>query len=369
MQLNSAFENISMRRQFAVDWPMHAQDATPDGGFSYGYYFRGVPFTRMKFGWRESYIETTGYIAEAFFDLAARRQDESYGERALRAANWLLTRQNEDGSFSNDRYTQNEGIVFDTGQVLFGLVAAFKHTGEEEYLTAARRAADWLVQKLDPDGAWRRNTHNSCVHTYNTRTAWAVLELSRVYPNSYYELAARKNLDWALTQLNDTDLFENCGFTPGDRVFTHTIAYAVRGLLEGGLTLGDQNYLGAAHRAARRVAGYLGKDGFLPGDINENGEANTRYACLTGNCQMAIIWYKLFEETGDRFWLECADAALSFALHHQNTGSKNQGVRGALAGSYPFWGKYTPLAYPNWATKFLLEALLQKEALILREQN
>ncbi|HBH89914.1 MAG TPA: hypothetical protein DDY27_08450, partial [Hyphomonadaceae bacterium] len=125
----------------------------------------------------------------------------------------------------------------------------------------------------------------------------------------------------------------------------------------------------AAQRAAHRVAEYLRKDGFLPGDINENGGANTRYACLTGNCQMAIIWYKLFEETGDRFWLECADAALSFASHHQNTGSKNQGVRGALAGSYPFWGKYTPLAYPNWATKFLLEALLQKEALILREQN
>jgi len=33
-------------------------------------------------------------------------------------------------------------------------------------------------------------------------------------------------------------------------------------------------------------------------------------------------------------------------------------VRGAIAGSYPLWGRYLRWRYPNWAAKFFLDALL-----------
>ena len=34
---------------------------------------------------------------------------------------------------------------------------------------------------------------------------------------------------------------------------------------------------------------------------------------------------------------------------------------GAISGSYPFWGRYEPFAFPNWATKYLADALMLEE--------
>jgi folate-dependent phosphoribosylglycinamide formyltransferase PurN len=42
--------------------------------------------------------------------------------------------------------------------------------------------------------------------------------------------------------------------------------------------------------------------------------------------------------------------------------SSNPGIRGGIAGSSPVWGDYIRLAIPNWAAKFFIDALLDKEA-------
>ena len=39
-------------------------------------------------------------------------------------------------------------------------------------------------------------------------------------------------------------------------------------------------------------------------------------------------------------------------------------IDGALAGSYPIYGRYAPLQFPNWATKFLVDSLLLRERVI-----
>ncbi len=119
----------------AEAWLCRAQDASTDGGVSYGYSLRG--------GWRPSYPETSGYIATTFFRLA-RERDPSYLERAQRILRWLVSIQNADGSFCNPRYGR-DGIVFDTGQVLFGLVRGYEVSGDPALLAsgaACRRLAD-----------------------------------------------------------------------------------------------------------------------------------------------------------------------------------------------------------------------------------
>jgi hypothetical protein len=85
----------------------------------------------------------------------ARERDPSYAERARRILRWLLSVQNADGSFSNPRYGKR-GIVFDAGQVLFGLVKGFELTGSRELLVGARRAAAWLTQVVDADLRWTK---------------------------------------------------------------------------------------------------------------------------------------------------------------------------------------------------------------------
>ena len=354
----SALEN---HLDAAVNWLKRAHDQGDDDGVSYGYCLRGPNLKNIgTMGWRPSYLETSGYIVETFYDLADRSGDDAYRERAESIARWLLTVQNEDGSYSNPQYGGG-GIVFDTGQDLFGLVRAYRETKDEVFLKAAQRAAQWLADSMDEDGAWRRNTHKQCMHTYNTRSAWAMLELNDAHPDPAVEEAACRNLDWAITQQQSNGFFDNCAFEPGLPPFTHTIAYAIRGFVEAGRLLDSQKYYGVAETAAKRMVEYVSENGHIPGRIAVDGTPRATSCCLTGNCQMAIVWYMLAERNGDAKSLDAANRSLEFVMSVQDITTDDENVHGAIKGSHPIWGKYTPLAYPNWATKFFIDAVLLKE--------
>lgn len=98
---------------------------------------------------------------------------------------------------ANPQYQAGKGTVFDTMQVL---------------PDHARLSRD----QLDEDGAWRRNAYLDHRHTYNTGVAWAMLEFNDFSPNPTIEQAARKNLDWTLTQEKNRYLESCacCGKTP-----------------------------------------------------------------------------------------------------------------------------------------------------------
>ena len=46
------------------------------------------------------------------------------------------------------------------------------------------------------------------------------------------------------------------------------------------------------------------------------------------------------------------------------TGNRN--VRGAVAGSYPIWGGYIRFGFPNWAAKFLADAIMMADAAVAK---
>ena len=333
----------------AEEWLKRAHDRGSDDGVSYGYSIRG--------GWRPSYRETSGYIATTFFNLARHRSSPEYRDRALRICRWLLSVQNTDGSFSNPRYG-DAGIVFDTGQDLFGLVRAFEETDEPVFREGALRAANWLVDIADGEGRWTRNEHLGTPHVYNTRTAWAVLRMNQVEHGAEREHVARANLDWALAEQKTSGFFDECAFERGLAPFTHTIAYATRGLLESGALLNDVRYIGAARRCADAALSRVRDDGFLPGQIAIDGRAAARYACVTGNCQFSIIWAKLFDRTGEEAYRRTAIRALDYVMRCQDIRTSNPDVRGAIKGSQPIWGRYAPLSFPNWPAKFFIDAML-----------
>src|SRR5262245_1994797 len=196
-----------------------------------------MPYDRVSYVysvkgcWIPSYRETSGYIATTFFNLARRQNDDRFRERAIRVCRWLLSVQNSDGSFSNPRYG-DRGIVFDTAQDLFGLVRAYEETGEAPFKTGALRAADWLVNVADPSGRWTHHEHLDTPHVYNSRSAWALLRMNQVERSPARERVARANLDWAVAEQQAGGFFDHCSFERGVAPFTHTIAYATRGLLE-----------------------------------------------------------------------------------------------------------------------------------------
>lgn len=347
--VRSPRQNRGDHLRSAMEWLKRAQAATPDDGVSYGYSIRG--------GWRPSYRETSGYIAVTLFDLATQFDDPESAALARTVSNWLCEVQEPDGSIANPLYRAHQGIVFDTGQVLLGYVRAYRETGELRFREAAVHASSWLASHLDEDGAWRKNTHLETPHTYNTRVAWSMLECHLIAPDSAIEAAARRNLDWALGQ-EKNGFFGSCAFEPEAAPFTHTIAYAIRGFLESGRLLDEPRYEQAAVRAADAVLEHVGQDGWIPGRIDEAGQSAARYCCLTGNCQLAIIWLKLYRATASERYLDAAKRSLGFVMDHQDLATSNLAVRGAIKGSHPIWGSYAPLSYPNWATKFFIDAVL-----------
>ena len=331
----------------AESWLCRAHDFGGDGGVSYGYTLRG--------GWGPSYPETSGYIATTFFRLAADRHPD-HARRAQRILRWLLSVQHDDGSFGNPRFGP-DGIVFDTGQVLFGLVRGYEIGGDASLLAAARRAAGWLTTIADADLRWTRHEHLDTPHVYNARTAWALLRMNQVEFDAQRLAVARSNLDWAVDAQQASGFFDHCAFERGRAPFTHTIAYTVRGLLESAVLLDDSRYRDAAERAARATLLHLRTDGYLPSTLTIDGRAASRSCCLTGNSQFALVWGRLFAIGGDRRYVDAMDRALAFVMATQDLTTPDRDVRGAIKGSDPVWGRYAPMSYPNWATKFFIDAM------------
>lgn len=336
------------RVEAGLAWLCRAQDHGDDRGFSYGYTVRG--------GWQPSYVETTGYIITTFLNAAERLVRPELTERAIEAGDWLLSVQLPDGSFPNPGLSPTDGVVFDTGQDLFGLLALAEQGHGDRFDEGARQAMNWLVKVADDENRWTRNTFNSIPHSYNSRVAWAQAKAALRYQDDTAAAVARANLDWACDQQLDNGWFDNCAFTVDAPPFTHTTAYAGRGLLEAGRVLGEQRYVDAAAEVARAAGRHLRADGRLPGRIGTDDRAASSSVCLTGSAQFAIIWFKLAAERGDAIVADWGRRAVDAVGRQQSLTGADE-TRGAIKGSSPVWGRYAPLGYPNWATKFFIDAV------------
>jgi Squalene-hopene cyclase C-terminal domain len=340
--------------QATMTWLCAAQDALAEGGVS--------AFYDVRLGaWGPPYPETTGYIIPTFFDFAGYSGDDAYRTRAVRMANWLLTLQLPGGAFPIGPLWpdwERAPLVFDTGQIIHGLVRVYEETQREDFLDSARRAGRWLVEIQDEDGAWRKFTSLGIVHTYNVRTAWSLLRLHQVDPEPQIRQAAVKNLAWAVQDQDEDGWFRNAHFRPEEPPLTHTIAYTIEGLLESGVLLQDQQVIGAARRAADALCQRQDQDGFLRARYGQGWSSTLDWSCLTGDAQMAILWQRLYQITGDQGYLHAALMANTFVKQAQNRASRLPGVYGSLAGSQPIFGDYEPYRNLNWAAKFFADSLL-----------
>jgi len=311
--------------------------------------------------WCPSYPETTGYIIPTFYDFAKLTGRPEFRDRAKRMAIWLLTLQLESGAFPIGPLWpewERKPIIFDTGQIIFGLVRAFEETGEARYLQSARRAGDWLINVQRADGSWKKFTSQGLVHTYNVRTAWALLKVWQAGGDIGYCQAARRNLDWSLEQQDPDGWFRNNAFLPEDDPLTHTIAYTVEGLLESGQIVDESRYIEAARRAADALLHLQDRDGFLRAKYGRGWASQLNWSCLTGTAQMALCWFRLYQITGNSAYRRAALDANRYLKQRQSLQSTIAGYRGGLSGSYPIYADYEPFRQLNWAAKFFADSLM-----------
>jgi hypothetical protein len=347
----------------AAQWLERAQDATRDGGVSGRYALAG--------GWTSSYPETTGYIVPTFLALAKVLGEPAYRDRAARCIDFLLGVQLADGAFPGAEIAENrtEPSPFNTAQILHGLVAWHRETGDEKSGQAARRAANWLISCQDADGAWRQHVYHNTPASYSAHASCWLAECAEHFGEQCYRQAAERHLDWVLSQVDpQTGFFEGMGFSreqQEDRIaVTHTIAYTIWGVLFSAELLGREDGVSAASRAAEAIAHRLELTRGLPGVLDHRWKPRAVFTCLTGNAQMALIWLHLYRRDGDARLLNAALRAIDDVKAAQSFDNPNPGLRGGIAGSDPVWGDYLRMAVPNWSAKFFIDALLAKREVL-----
>lgn len=346
--------------KLAAEWLAAAQDATLDGGVS--------ALFSTRDGWDVAYPETTGYIIPTFFNYFHVTDQGDWRERAVKMADWLLSLQLDSGGFPR-RTDLAVPLVFDTGQIIFGLVSAFRETGGKRYLNSAVRAAQWLASMQEPTGEWIKGSFHGFGTTYDARISWALLSVHQCVDNPLFREVARKHLTWVLRQQLENGWFQRSAFSLDESPSLHTIAYTLRGLLESGALLQQSEYIESAMRAANILLGKQRKDGSLDGVYDADWNPVVKWACLTGNAQTAIIWLKLYSMTGESEYLDAAHRANSFLKITQNLSSREAGIRGGIKGSHPIYGSYASYAYPNWAAKFFLDSLMLEEQVQSKSAN
>ncbi|MBL9177486.1 MAG: terpene cyclase/mutase family protein [Verrucomicrobiaceae bacterium] len=312
-------------------------------------------------GWANSYPETTGYAIPTLLAQSRRRNEAALSDRAKHALDWLLSIQFENGAFQGGTVgvTPVHPVTFDTGQILMGLAAGAVEFGEP-YTTAMRRAADWLVSVQSKNGAWdvlnpHLTTHLDTARTFETHVAWGLLEAARAGKNHTWSEAGLANIRWALMHQQPNGWFAHCCLTDSLRPLTHTIAYALRGVIEGYRFSHDPALLEAALRTAGAMEKALQADGFLPGRFNQDWSPAVNWACLTGTAQTAICWLMLHEEKPDSTFLNAARIANRYVRRTISLDGPPETL-GAVKGSFPIWGRYGRFEYLNWACKFMIDA-------------
>jgi hypothetical protein len=148
---------------------------------------------------------------------------------------------------------------------------------------------------------------------------------------------------------------------------THTLGYALRGILEANLLSESSDLLDAARRLANGLRSSLGDDGWLAGLLSKDWHPAADWVCLTGTAQIAHCWLLLYKLTGELVYWKAAQLANKYVRRTVSIDGCPE-IRGAVKGSFPIDGDYGRFEYLNWATKFTIDSnMLERK--IGRESN
>ncbi|MBA3900427.1 MAG: glycoside hydrolase family 127 protein [Bacteroidetes bacterium] len=340
----------------AVNWLLLSQKNMKDNGI--GSY-------HLVNGWSSSYPETTGYIIPTLIEFSKKYNQPSIAQHAIDAANWLLEVQMPSGGWPGMRLADNKPeTIFNTGQVIRGIMAVYEKSGEQKYLDAAIKATEWLCENQDESyGYWRKFAFLGAARVYDSYVDAPILQVYLATGNEKYKGFALRNLYWIIENKQlENGWFEDCDNTikHNDRPILHTISYTIDGLLDSANYLNDDDLLKAAKLPADVLLDKFLKDGYLNGRFDKDWNGS-EYMICTGCAQISIVWAKLFKIYKAEKYRIGVEKMNNILVGLQSRKNAIAETDGAISGSFPFWGKYEPFAFPNWATKYFIDALMLEE--------
>lgn len=350
----------------AMDWLAHARTVSMD---------RGVPalYDMIHRTWQVSYPETTGYIISTALAYSRLTGDAAWTDAAVDMGLWEIDIQSPSGGAGEPL-----GVfipkprVFNTGQVILGWLALWRHTGRREFLDAAATAGDFVLENMDPDGAWRRYVYQG-PRAYKARVSWALLELYGACGERRYRDEATRALNWTLARACPDGWYTQNSLTDPESPWTHLVGYVLVGLAQALRTekaqvdrdsllhLLDQAALHLCRRvAAMESDGSLATLRGLPGTFGPGWRSADTWSCVTGNAQLAHFLLIMSHLGRCKDCRAAADALIVQCKRTQLLGTNDPALKGGLPGSTPLGGGYCAYMIPNWGVKFFADCLLAR---------
>jgi len=363
--LAGLFEETSdqVSLEAAVSWLISAHGACKGRGIS-------AKFS-VRRGWDVAYPETSGYILVTLHIYGELYNKSDILDRAVQIGNWEIDIQTDAGGVLSTPLSEKTRI-FNTGQVILGWCHLYEKTGKEKYLAAAVKAAEYIGTKQEKDGSWVQDTFCG-PRTYHARVDWALLKVAHLSGQKALVESAVDNLNWVVSNQNKNGWFNNCGFGK-DLPNMHVISYTLRGLFECDrlnkiFKLEEISELNLTSRLLKAtdelcvIAEHqplFGISGMLPTSYDKNWRSFDRHACLTGNAQFACLLYRVHQVIPAKGYKRVADTIMEALKRTQIKFCEFPEINGAIAGSYPFHSGYLNRTFPNWATKFFIDGLIMK---------
>ena len=340
--------------KLSIGWIKKSVDSRTGGSRAHRY---------LGGAWGKPYPATTGYIIPTLLEYHTNYLDDEVKEIALKMGDWLIGLQYPDGSFPGGQINSLKPSgyipsVFNTAQIIDGLVALYKHTGELKWKNSAVSAANWLAAGVDDGGCWNIGNYKSGFNpSYYTQVVWPMLQAWQLCNDESVLLKSKLVIERIIGLKNDFGVIEDWGFKKGEEAFTHTIAYTIRGIQESSKILCEEKRLynilnESLEKIIRKVELTNGK---LPGLYNSRFKKAGTFSCLTGNSQLAICLMEYYEFDGDIRILNPVFKLIDYVMSRQRRFLNI----GGIPGSYPIWGKYMIFRFPNWAVKYHAESLMR----------
>jgi uncharacterized protein YyaL (SSP411 family) len=190
--------------------------------------------------------------------------------------------------------------------------------------------------------------------------ALALIELYEVTGDERYKEAATANVEWAVSNCAENGWFKNCAFDIESMPHptTHVIGYTIEGILGVGSKLNERKFIEVAIKSADSLLKKFQEDEKVKATYNKDWQSRDNYSCLTGNAQIAIIWFKLYQLTKNSKYKINSIKLNDLLKSTQLISTKNKGLEGAIKGSHPITGQYNQFSFINWATKFFCDSML-----------
>lgn len=315
-------------------------------------------FSQIK-GWSFAYPETTGYLIPTMHRYAQKFEDQKLIDLIRSQIDFLITSQNEDGSFPRFFHEASDPLVFDTAQILLGLNYAYQSEDlkSDAIHTAIEKAYLWLVERLGPFGSF---TSNNFIEGYNpsyyTRILWPMHESNLILGDDANDKKLEQSLDFFFGLKNENLSFKDWSFEPNNAALTHSIVYTLRGLYETALLMKNESLIDSVKESTSKLITEIQDNNWqIAASYDQDWSGNYSFICSSGNAQLFILILKLFGP--EAFDIKLYESLMGPLIKAQRKKIKQPGL-GAVPSSIPIWGKYQRFRYTNWTQKFYLDALM-----------